>query len=98
MSGFSNFAISFSIICILAGGITSFQLGTRSAGGAAPGIGVADRRGVCAASSRWHGASRERVSDGGRAVSLVLDSLGGRGGWATAWFNLLGSHLSSRRR
>ena len=27
MSGFSNFAISFSIICILAGGITSLQLG-----------------------------------------------------------------------
>jgi hypothetical protein len=26
MSGFSNFAISFSIICILAGGITSFPL------------------------------------------------------------------------
>ena len=25
MKGFSNFAISFSIICILAGGITSFQ-------------------------------------------------------------------------
>src|SRR5215813_10716210 len=27
MSGFSNFAISFSIICIIAGGITSFQVG-----------------------------------------------------------------------
>ena len=26
MSGFSNFAISFSIICILAGGLTSFSL------------------------------------------------------------------------
>src|SRR5437016_2458685 len=26
MGGFSNFAISFSIICILAGGITSFPL------------------------------------------------------------------------
>src|ERR1043165_7501416 len=26
MSGFSNFAISLSIICILAGGITSFQV------------------------------------------------------------------------
>src|SRR5260221_11614525 len=39
MSGFSNFAISFSIICILAGGITSFQAGLSSAGGAAIGIG-----------------------------------------------------------
>jgi amino acid transporter len=26
MHGFSNFAVSFSIICILAGGITSFQV------------------------------------------------------------------------
>src|SRR5437016_9940862 len=33
MSGFSNFAISFSIICILAGGITTFQVAF-SAGGA----------------------------------------------------------------
>jgi amino acid transporter len=38
MSGFSNFAISFSIICILAGGITSLQLGTSAIGGAAAGI------------------------------------------------------------
>ena len=34
MSGFSNFAISLSIICILAGGITSFHVGLCSAGGA----------------------------------------------------------------
>src|SRR5690349_20729317 len=39
MSGFSNFAISFSIICILAGGLTSFALGLSSSGGAAIGIG-----------------------------------------------------------
>src|SRR6187551_544291 len=38
MSGFSNFAISFSIICILAGGITSLQLGFSAVGGAAAGI------------------------------------------------------------
>jgi hypothetical protein len=38
MSGFSNFAISFSIICILAGGITSLQLGISAVGGAAAGI------------------------------------------------------------
>src|ERR1051326_5517683 len=38
MSGFSNFAISFSIICILAGGITSLQLGICAVGGAAAGI------------------------------------------------------------
>ena len=34
MSGFSNYAISLSIICILAGGITSFQVGFGSVGGA----------------------------------------------------------------
>ena len=34
MGGFSNFAISFSIICILAGGITSFQSGFSAGGGA----------------------------------------------------------------
>src|SRR6185295_9790661 len=39
MSGFSNFAISLSIICILAGGITSFHVGLASAGGASIGIG-----------------------------------------------------------
>jgi hypothetical protein len=33
MSAFSNFAISLSIICILAGGITSFHLGLCSVGG-----------------------------------------------------------------
>src|ERR671925_1015125 len=38
MTGFSNFAISFSIICILAGGITSLQLGISAVGGAAAGI------------------------------------------------------------
>src|ERR1051325_1768356 len=39
MSGFSNYAISLSIICILAGGITSFHLGFCSVGGASIGIG-----------------------------------------------------------
>lgn len=38
MSAFSNFAVSLSIICILAGGITSFHLGFGSVGGAAIGI------------------------------------------------------------
>ncbi len=41
MSGFSNFAVSFSIICILSGGINSFHLGLSSVGGAAIGIGWA---------------------------------------------------------
>ncbi len=39
MSGFSNFAVSFSIICIVAGGLTSFPQGFSSVGGAAIGVG-----------------------------------------------------------
>ena len=39
MSGFSNFAISFAIICIVAGGITAFGAGFSAAGGASIGIG-----------------------------------------------------------
>jgi hypothetical protein len=39
MSGFSNYAISLSIICILAGGVTLFQQGLCSVGGAAIGLG-----------------------------------------------------------
>jgi amino acid transporter len=39
MKGFSNFAISFSIICILAGGITSFQEGFSTVGGFSIGVG-----------------------------------------------------------
>ena len=48
MSGFSNFAISFSIICILSGGINSFAQATSSIGGAGAGIGWIECQG-CAA-------------------------------------------------
>ena len=39
MSGFSNFAISFSIICILAGGISAFYAAFNSTGGGGAFIG-----------------------------------------------------------
>ena len=39
LSHFSNFAISFSIICILSGGINSLAQATSGAGGAAIGLG-----------------------------------------------------------
>jgi len=39
LSRFSNFAISFSIICILAGGVTSLAQATSGVGGAAIGLG-----------------------------------------------------------
>ena len=90
MSGFSNFAISFSIICILAGGITSLQLGTSAVGGAAAGlawpIGVIFALIVAAAMAQV--ASAFPTAGGLYHWASIL---GGRGwGWATAWFNLLG--------
>ena len=90
MSGFSNFAISFSIICILAGGITSLQLGTSAVGGAAAGI--VWPAGVCfallVALCMAQIASAFPTAGGLYHWSSIL---GGKGwGWATAWFNLLG--------
>ncbi len=90
MSGFSNFAISFSIICILAGGITSLQLGTSAIGGAAAGIawpiGVAFALIVALCMAQV--ASAYPTAGGLYHWSSIL---GGKGwGWATAWFNLLG--------
>jgi len=90
MSGFSNFAISFSIICILAGGITSLQLGVCAVGGAAAGIvwpvGVIFSLLVALAMAQI--ASAYPTAGGLYHWSSIL---GGKGwGWATAWFNLLG--------
>src|SRR6185312_16361616 len=39
MSGFSSLALSMSVICILAGGVTSFHVGLCSVGGVAIGLG-----------------------------------------------------------
>src|SRR5258706_11043922 len=90
MSGFSNFAISFSIICILAGGITSLQLGISAVGGAAAGVvwpvGVIFALLVTLCMAQI--ASAFPTAGGLYHWSSIL---GGRGwGWATAWFNLLG--------
>ena len=90
MSGFSNFAISFSIICILAGGITSLQLGVSAVGGAAAGIvwplGVAFSLIVALCMAQV--ASAFPTAGGLYHWSSIL---GGTGwGWATAWFNLGG--------
>jgi amino acid transporter len=90
MSGFSNFAISFSIICILAGGITSFQLGFSAAGGAAIGIGWPLSCGfsLIVAASMGQIASAYPTAGGLYHWASIL---GGRGfGWSVAWFNMLG--------
>src|SRR5438128_5109343 len=90
MGGFSNFAISFSIICILAGGITSFQLGFSAAGGASIGIGwpLGCLFSMIVAATIGQIASAYPTAGGLYHWSSIL---GGRGwGWATAWCNLLG--------
>ncbi|MFT3783190.1 MAG: amino acid permease [Nibricoccus sp.] len=90
MSGFSNFAISFSIICILAGGITSLQLGTSAVGGAAAGIVWPIGVGFCflVALCMAQIASAFPTAGGLYHWGSIL---GGKGwGWATAWFNLGG--------
>ena len=90
MSGFSNFAISFSIICILAGGITSFQVGLSSVGGAAIGIGwpLSCLLSLVMALSMGQVASAFPTAGGLYHWSSIL---GGKGwGWITAWFNLVG--------
>jgi amino acid transporter len=90
MSGFSNFAISFSIICILAGGITSFHVGLCSAGGASVGLGWPL---VCLFSLSVALTMAQIASAFPTAGGLYhwASILGGRGlGWLTAWFNLAG--------
>jgi len=90
LGGFSNFAISLSIICILAGGITSFHVGFGSVGGASIGIGwpLVGLFALCVAATMGQIASAFPTAGGLYHWSAML---GGRGwGWATAWFNLAG--------
>lgn len=90
MGGFSNFAISFSIICILAGGISAFPLALGAAGGASVGIGWLVG---CAFATIVALAMAQISSSYPTAGGLYHwgSILGGKGyGWCTAWFNLLG--------
>ena len=90
LSGFSNFALSLSIICILAGGLTSFHIGFDSVGGAAIGIGwpLACLFSLAVALTMGQIASAFPTAGGLYHWASIL---GGRGwGWLTAWFNLAG--------
>ena len=90
MSKFSNFAISFSIICILSGGINSFAQATSSVGGAGAGIGWIVGSGVSAvfAIAMAQIASAYPTAGGLYHWGSIL---GNRfSGWVTAWLNLLG--------
>lgn len=90
MGGFQNFAISFSIICILAGGITAFPVAFSAAGGASIGFGwlIAGAFALLVATALAQVASAYPTAGG---IYHWASILGGRGwGWAAAWFNLLG--------
>ncbi|AVA22145.1 amino acid permease [Rhizobium sp. LEGMi198b] len=90
MSSFSNFAVSFSIICILSGGINSLAQATSGAGGAAIGIGWPVG---CFISLVFAVAMAQISSAYPTAGGLYHwgSILGNRfTGWLTAWFNLLG--------
>jgi amino acid transporter len=90
MGGFSNFAISFSIICILAGGITAFQVGFSTGGGFGVFVGwiTGSIFAMIVAFSMAQIASAYPTAGGLYHWSSIL---GGRGwGWATAFVNLLG--------
>lgn len=90
MSKFSNFAISFSIICILSGGINSFAQAISSVGGAGAGIGwIAG----CLISGMFALSMAQVASAFPTAGGLYHwgSILGNRfWGWLTAWLNLLG--------
>ena len=90
MGPFQNFAISFSIICILAGGITAFPVSLSAAGGASVGYGwpLACAFALLVAAAMGQIASAYPTAGG---IYHWASLLGGRGyGWAAAWFNLLG--------
>ena len=90
MSKFSNFAISFSIICILSGAINSFSQATGSIGGAAAGIAWI----VGCIISGFFALSMAQIGSAFPTAGGLYhwgSILGNRFvGWMTAWLNLLG--------
>ena len=87
---FSNFAISFSIICILAGGITAFPVGFAAGGGFSVTIGwvLGGLFSLLVAAAVAQIASAYPTAGGLYHWASIL---GGRGyGWVCAWINLLG--------
>jgi amino acid transporter len=90
MGRFSNFAISFSIICILSGGINSLGQGISGAGGASIGFGWPLG---CLVSGIFAVAMAQISSAYPTAGGLYHwgSILGNKGsGWLTAWLNLIG--------
>jgi amino acid transporter len=90
MGLFQNFAISFSIICILAGGITAFPLSLSGAGGASLGLGwpLATIFTLLVACALGQVASAYPTAGG---IYHWASMLGNKTyGWIAAWLNLFG--------
>lgn len=90
MGPFQNFAISFAIICIVAGGITAFPAALSAGGGGSIGYiwPLGSLFALLVAAAMGQVASSYPTAGGIYHWSSIL---GGRGfGWAAAWFNLLG--------
>ena len=90
LGGFSNYALSLSIICIVAGGITSFHVGYAAVGGAAIGIvwPVWTVISLCVALAMGQVASAFPTAGGLYHWAAIL---GGRfWGFFVAWLNLAG--------
>src|SRR6266566_8546432 len=90
MGGFSNFAISFSIISILTGAVLLYGYGLKFAGPSANSIGwpVVSLFTLCVAASMAELASAYPTAGG---LYFWAFRLGGRGwAWLTAWLNMIG--------
>jgi amino acid transporter len=90
MGGFQNFAISFSIICILAGGIGAYAVAFGAGGGGSIGIGwiIGSIFTLLVATAMGQIASAYPTAGGLYHWGSIL---GGKGiGWGTAWLNLIG--------
>ncbi len=90
MSGFSNFAISFSIICILAGGISAFPAAFNALGGGGAFL-IWLVGGILALSVAFGLGQIASSFPTAGGLYHWSSHLGGKAwGWATAWFNLVG--------
>jgi amino acid transporter len=90
MGGFSNFALSFSIISILTGAVLLYGYGLKFAGPVINSVGwpVASLFTLCVAASMAELASAYPTAGG---LYFWAFRLGGRGwAWLTAWLNMIG--------
>ena len=90
MGGFQNFAISFSIICILAGGITAFPVAFSAGGAFSVVVGwlIGGLFALVVGLAMAQIASAYPTAGGLYHWASIL---GGRGyGWVCAWINMLG--------